>query len=179
MLCKSHRRDRRGFFSSNALFLVYQKQKELQMKCPFCLHPQTKVIDSRESTDRTRRRRQCLDCDKRFTTYERLDTIDLAVIKKDGSRQPFNRDKVLKGMLKACEKRPISRERVEQAVTAMEASLRKRDRTEISARKVGELVMAQLKQLDHVAYVRFASVYRSFRDISQFEREIKLLKKEA
>lgn len=149
------------------------------MKCPFCLHPQTKVIDSRESTDKTRRRRECLDCDKRFTTYEHLDTVDLAVVKKDGTRQPFNRDKILRGMLKACEKRPISRERVEQSVTAIEASLRKSERQEISARKVGELVMDQLKKLDHVAYVRFASVYRSFRDVKQFEKEIKLLKKEA
>lgn len=150
------------------------------MKCPFCLHPESKVVDSRETSElaATRRRRECLDCSKRFTTYERLETIDLAVVKKDGRREPFSKEKLLRGMLKACEKRPIAREKVEAAVAAIEAQLRKSDRSEVSSKKVGEFVMDQLKKLDHVAYVRFASVYRSFRDISQFEKEIKLLKKE-
>ncbi len=150
------------------------------MKCPFCLHQETKVVDSRETTDldATRRRRECLDCNKRFTTYERLDTIDLAVVKKDGRREPFSRAKLLRGLLKACEKRPITREKVDDSVAAIEGLLRKSDKQEISSKKVGELVMAQLKTLDQVAYVRFASVYRSFRDISQFEKEIKLLKQD-
>ncbi|MBI4144613.1 transcriptional repressor NrdR [Candidatus Woesearchaeota archaeon] len=150
------------------------------MKCPFCLHTETKVVDSRETTDlaATRRRRECLDCEKRFTTYEQLDTVDLAVVKKDGRREAFNKEKLTRGMLKACEKRPIGREKVEASVAAIEAQLRKGDRAEVSSRKVGELVMEQLKKLDHVAYVRFASVYRSFRDISQFEKEIKMLKQQ-
>lgn len=150
------------------------------MNCPFCLHVESKVVDSRASIDggEIRRRRECLDCEKRFTTYERLDTVDLAVIKKDGRREAFNREKLTRGLLKACEKRPIGREKIEASVAAIEAQLRKGERQEVSSKKVGELVMEQLKKLDHVAYVRFASVYRSFRDISQFEKEIKLLKQE-
>lgn len=148
------------------------------MNCPFCLHVESKVVDSRASDGEVRRRRECLDCEKRFTTYERLDTVDLAVIKKDGRREAFNREKLTRGLLKACEKRPIGREKIEASVAAIEAQLRKGERQEVSSKKVGELVMDQLKKLDHVAYVRFASVYRSFRDISQFEKEIKLLKQE-
>ena len=102
------------------------------MNCPFCLHEESKVIDSRASDGEVRRRRECLDCDKRFTTYERLDTIDLAVIKKDGRREAFSREKLMKGLLKACEKRPIPREKIESSVTAIEESLRKNDRQEIS-----------------------------------------------
>jgi transcriptional repressor NrdR len=148
------------------------------MKCPFCLHPESKVVDSRETTDfaETRRRRECLDCNKRFTTYERLDSVELAVIKKDGRREAFDRDKLMRGFFKACEKRPVPREKIEGCVAAIEGKLRESSRSEISSRKVGELVMDQLKKLDHIAYVRFASVYRSFRDIAQFEKEIKLLK---
>lgn len=151
------------------------------MKCPFCLHQDSKVVDSRETTDleSTRRRRECLDCGKRFTTYERLETVELAVVKKDGRREAFSKEKLTRGLLKACEKRPISREKIDASVAEIEASLRKSDRQEVSSRKVGELVMEQLKKLDHVAYVRFASVYRSFRDIAQFEKEIKLLKQTA
>ncbi|HSU72468.1 MAG TPA: transcriptional regulator NrdR [Candidatus Binatia bacterium] len=151
------------------------------MKCPFCLHPESKVVDSRETSDldSTRRRRECLDCNKRFTTYERLETVELVVVKKDGRREAFNKEKLTRGLLKACEKRPISRERIDASVATIEAALRKSDRPEVSSRKVGELVMEQLKKLDHVAYVRFASVYRSFRDIAQFEKEIKLLKQTA
>ncbi len=142
------------------------------------MHPESKVVDSRETTDlaETRRRRECLDCNKRFTTYERMDSVDLAVIKKDGRREAFDREKLMRGFFKACEKRPVAREKIESCVAAIEGQLRKTDRAEISSRKVGELVMGQLKKLDHVAYVRFASVYRSFRDIAQFEKEIKLLK---
>ena len=151
------------------------------MKCPYCLHPETKVVDSRETSelDATRRRRECLDCEKRFTTYERLDSVELVVVKKDGRREAFSRDKLLRGLLKACEKRPIAREKVDASVAAIEADLRKGDKAEVSSRKVGELVMGQLKILDRVAYVRFASVYRSFRDLSQFEKEIKLLQGKA
>ena len=151
------------------------------MKCPYCLHPETKVVDSRETSelDATRRRRECLDCEKRFTTYERLDSVELVVVKKDGRREAFSRDKLLRGLLKACEKRPIAREKVDASVAAIEADLRKSDKAEVSSRKVGEMVMNQLKILDRVAYVRFASVYRSFRDLSQFEKEIKLLQGKA
>ncbi len=150
------------------------------MKCPFCLHPESKVVDSRETSDssETRRRRECLDCEKRFTTYEHLESVDLSVVKKDGRREPFNKEKLMRGFFKACEKRPIGREKIEASVAAIEASLRKGDRQEISSKKVGELVMAQLKTLDQVAYVRYASVYRSFRDLAQFEKEINMLKKE-
>jgi transcriptional repressor NrdR len=148
------------------------------MKCPYCLHEHTKVIDSRETTDvhSIRRRRQCLDCDKRFTTYEKIETVDLAIVKKDGTREKFSREKLLRGLLKACEKRPIPRAKIEMKVAAIEADLRKKERQEIPARKVGEMVMDHIKDLDHVAYVRFASVYRRFKDVNQFEKEISMLK---
>lgn len=148
------------------------------MKCPYCLHEETKVVDSRETADldATRRRRECLDCEKRFTTYEKIDTVDLVVVKKDGRRESFDNEKLFRGLLKACEKRPIPHEKIELSVAAIEADLRKTGKPEISSRKIGELVMEQLKKLDQVAYVRFASVYRSFRDLSQFEKEIRLLK---
>src|SRR3972149_7774580 len=143
------------------------------MKCPFCLHTETKVVDSREtsSLEATRRRRECLDCEKRFTTYERIETVEVSVVKKDGRREPFSREKLFRGMLKACEKRPIRSERIDSAVKEIEADLRNRDAKEVSSRLVGELVMAQLKKLDDVAYVRFASVYRRFRDARQFAEE--------
>ncbi|MFH1285902.1 MAG: transcriptional regulator NrdR [Candidatus Micrarchaeota archaeon] len=148
------------------------------MKCPYCSHLETKVVDSRESAefDSVRRRRECLKCEKRFTTYEKVEGIELIVIKKDGRREPFDRRKMLGGIAKACEKRPVSHEKIEETADAIERELRRRDDVEISSTLVGELVMRELKKLDKVAYIRFASVYRSFEDLSSFEEELKKLK---
>lgn len=150
------------------------------MRCPYCHSPETSVLDSRDSEDLAtiRRRRECLRCQKRFTTYERVENIDLVVIKKDGRRESFDRNKLLGGVLKACEKRPISRELIESIVDKVELELRNLDSTEIPSQKIGELVMRKLRSLDKVAYIRFASVYRQFADIESFEKELKsLLKK--
>jgi transcriptional repressor NrdR len=152
------------------------------MKCPFCGHTEDKVIDSRSSNeDRSiRRRRECLKCRKRFTTYEYVEQLSLMVIKKDGRREAFDRSKVLSGIVKACEKRPVSMDRIEQAVEKLERELQKNFDREVKAEVIGELVMEHLHKLDEVAYVRFASVYRQFKDINQFMRELKdLLSKRA
>lgn len=150
------------------------------MKCPFCGDLEDKVIDSRISTegDTIRRRRECLKCQKRFTTYERLEEIPLMVIKKDGRREPFDRKKLLAGILKACEKRPIPMEKIEGMVDEIERTLQRNYEKEISSMDIGELVMKQLHKLDEVAYVRFASVYRQFKDINQFMSELSTLLKE-
>ncbi|RJQ17607.1 transcriptional repressor NrdR [Candidatus Woesearchaeota archaeon] len=149
------------------------------MKCPYCSHSETKVLDSRDSDDLTRRRRECLQCEKRFTTYERIENVELTVIKKDGKRQQFDRNKIVNGFLKACEKRPITREAIEQTVDAIEKELRQLESVEIPSKEIGELVMKYLNKLDKVAYIRFASVYREFTDLETFEKELKkLLKKE-
>jgi len=144
------------------------------MKCPYCAHNENQVLDSRESEDLSsvRRRRECLKCAKRFTTYERVDTVDLAVIKKDGRREQFNRDKLLIGLKKACEKRPISMETIDETVSEIEQDLRKRETIEISSRIIGEMVMRRLRVLDKIAYIRFASVYREFEDLESFEKEV-------
>ena len=149
------------------------------MRCPYCLHADTKVVDSRPSTeeDAVRRRRECEKCEKRFTTYENIESVHISVIKKDGSRESFDRSKVLHGMLRACEKRSIPRERIERAVTEVECILRQADKPEIPSRRIGLLVMEQLQGIDEVAYVRYASVYRSFKDASQFTQEIERLRK--
>lgn len=149
------------------------------MKCPYCQSGDTKVVDKRETEDElvTRRRRECLKCEKRFTTYERVDLADLMIVKKNGSREPFNREKLLSGIKKACEKRPIAQERIDEVVSTIEAKLRNTEKPEIDSTKVGELVMRELRKLDKVAYIRFASVYREFEDIKSFEKEIKDLKK--
>lgn len=151
------------------------------MKCPYCQHPETSVLDSRltSASDSIRRRRECSECTKRFTTYERTELLDISVVKKDGSLEPFDRNKLLKGMLRACEKRPVKREKMEIAVEQIELQLRQMDKTEIPSRQVGELVMQQLAGLDEVAYVRFASVYKKFRDVSQFAEEVAKLKNPA
>ena len=148
------------------------------MKCPYCGFSETKVLDSRESEDSdvTRRRRECEKCSKRFTTYERVEMIDLRVIKKNGNIEGFDRDKVLKGALKACEKRPIKIEKIEKLVDDIESELRKKETTEIPSKVIGELVMEKLKELDKVAYIRFASVYREFKDIKSFEKELVKIK---
>lgn len=147
------------------------------MTCPFCGHKEDKVIDSRESKegDVIRRRRQCLGCERRFTTYERSDEIPYMVIKKDGRREKFDRQKVLGGLLKACEKRPVPMSRLAEIVDEVEARLADSAEREMSTTEVGEMLMERLRNLDKIAYVRFASVYRDFQDIEAFLNELKHL----
>jgi len=147
------------------------------MRCPFCDHQDLKVVDKREhSTDTIRRRRECLKCEKRFTTYEKIETTGIRVVKKSGEREQFDKFKVLNGILKACEKRPVTTEQINQAVREIENEIRSNDTEEIHSHIIGELVMEKLKQLDKVAYVRFASVYKDFADVKSFEELIKKLK---
>jgi transcriptional repressor NrdR len=147
------------------------------MRCPFCSANNDRVIDSRTSGDAfvIRRRRECLQCSKRFTTYEKVEEPTLHVIKKDGSRVPFDRGKILGGLIKACEKRPVSLERLEEVVNRIEAELNESFDKEVSCRFFGQLVMNALKEIDEVAYVRFASVYREFKDVEEFLVELKPL----
>lgn len=151
------------------------------MKCPYCGYKEDKVVDSRATAEESavRRRRECLKCGKRFTTYEYIEEVSLMVIKKDSRREPFDRKKVLSGMIKACEKRPISMEKMEDIVIQIERAIQKKSNREVLASRIGELVMEKLKSLDDVAYVRFASVYRQFKDVGQFMVELKdILNKE-
>ena len=151
------------------------------MKCPYCGYKEDKVVDSRATAEESavRRRRECLKCGKRFTTYEYIEEVSLMVIKKDGRREPFDRKKVLSGIIKACEKRPISMEKMEDIVIQIERAIQKKSDREVSASRIGELVMERLKVLDDVAYVRFASVYRQFKDVGQFMVQLKdILNKE-
>ena len=145
------------------------------MRCPFCKAVEDKVIDSRASNDQgvIRRRRECLECGKRFTSYERIDEIPYMVVKKDGTRERFERQKLVAGLLKACEKRPVSVAALEAVADRVEATLQERPEKEISTADIGTFVMEELKRLDKVAYVRFASVYRHFRDINEFANELK------
>ncbi len=149
------------------------------MKCPYCNYEETQVIDTRETEnlEATRRRRGCLKCNKRFTTYERVEEAEIVVVKKDGSRERFERKKLQNGILKACEKRSISLDKIEKLVDEVESDLRKRDSVEVESKVIGELVMKKLKSLDKVAYIRFASVYREFEDLSKFEEELEKLQK--
>lgn len=149
------------------------------MKCPFCAHVQDKVVDSRESKDgdAIRRRRQCLKCKRRFTSYERIDEIPSVVVKKDGRRERFDRQKVLAGILKACEKRPVSMSQLETIADNAETMVQESSEREVSTRAIGEMIMNELKNLDKVAYVRFASVYLDFKDIQEFMSELKDLLK--
>jgi transcriptional repressor NrdR len=148
------------------------------MKCPYCNHIETKVTDSRDTGVFTiRRRRECLDCGKRFTTYEYIEMHPLYVIKKDGRREKFDKNKIRNGIQKAIEKRPVNHEKVEEIVDKIEEKIRRNGSEEISSKEIGEYVMDILKELDHVAYIRFASVYRRFTDVSSFEKEIKNLTK--
>jgi len=149
------------------------------MKCPFCGHPEDKVVDSRESKEgeAIRRRRECLGCERRFTTYERIDEIPYLVVKKDGRREKFDRQKVLSGLLKACEKRPVSVGKLETLVNEAEAYVAESPDRERSTSQLGEFLMERLKGLDKVAYVRFASVYLDFKDIREFMSELKDLLK--
>ncbi len=145
------------------------------MKCPFCNHENTRVIDSRPAEDNSsiRRRRACDVCDKRFTTYEKVEAIPLVIVKKDDNREAYDRSKIETGVLRACHKRPVSTDRIEDLVDEVEADILNRGGKEISSRVIGEQVMNKLKDLDAVAYVRFASVYREFKDINTFMAELK------
>ena len=150
------------------------------MKCPYCGFQESKVIDSRHSEDSTsiRRRRECLSCQKRFTTYETVESLPIVVIKKDGSRQSFDRNKLINGMVRVCEKRPVSLSAIESAVTEIEQIIQNSLEREVKTSYIGELVMERLKPLDEVAYVRFASVYRQFKDINSFMTELNKLLEE-
>ena len=145
------------------------------MKCPFCSHLEDKVVDSRESKegDVIRRRRECLSCGKRFTSYERIDQIPHMVVKKDGRRERFDREKVLQGLLKACEKRPVPVKALEQIADGVEAIVQESPDREVPTTQVGEFLMSHLRELDKVAFVRFASVYRDFKDVDQFMATLK------
>ena len=150
------------------------------MRCPFCLHMDSKVLDSRQTEEggSIRRRRECIACHRRFTTYERLDEMPFLVAKKDGRREAFSRTKILNGILRACEKRPISSETIERAVDEIEREVRSNLEQEVTSDYSGELVMDKLRAIDDVAYVRFASVYRQFKDIDSFVVEVEQLRKE-
>ena len=147
------------------------------MKCPFCGYTDSKVIDSRPAEDGTtiRRRRECLECQKRFTTYEIIERMPLVVIKRDGSRESFDKVKIINGVIRACEKRPVTMTQIEGLANDIELELRGRLESEVKSEVIGEMVMARLKDLDEVAYVRFASVYRSFKDINTFMEELSKL----
>ncbi len=150
------------------------------MKCPYCAHEESKVIDSRptDEGEKIRRRRECLKCGKRFTTYEVIESVPILVIKRDKSREAFDSQKLLNGMLRACEKRPVEYATLEKAISEIEATIQNSFEREITSEKIGELVMEKLKDIDEVAYVRFASVYRQFTDVSTFIAEVnKLLNK--
>jgi len=152
------------------------------MKCPYCSSLESKVIDSRPTEDGhvIRRRRECMDCNQRFTTYEKVEEIPMIIVKKDGNRESYNRMKVLNGIIRACEKRPVSMEQMERLIDHIESKLHSSMEKEISSEFIGELVMTGLKDLDEVAYVRFASVYRQFKDINTFINELtKLLNEKA
>jgi len=145
------------------------------MNCPYCLHKETKVTDKRESPEGVRRRRECLKCKKRFTTYERISREDICVIKKDSRREKFNREKLESGIHRAFEKRPIPKEKIDKIINEIEEEIRKKGKKEIKTSEIGEIVMKKMKKIDNVAYIRFASVYRDFQDINDFKQEIKKL----
>jgi transcriptional repressor NrdR len=148
------------------------------MRCPFCGHDETKVIDSRvsESQEAIRRRRECLGCEQRFTTYERVEEMPLMVLKKDGHREPFDRGKLMRGLIVATVKRNVTTQELEALIDGVEAELHNSFRYEITAKQLGDLVLARLKDLDRVAYIRFASVYKDFQDLDEFTAELKGLK---
>lgn len=147
------------------------------MKCPFCTFPESKVIDSRAIEDNSaiRRRRECLSCGKRYTTFEKVEDIPILVIKKDESRENFDKNKIIVGLIRACQKRPVSRSQIEEIASDIERNISNSMISEISSQEIGEMVMDRLKNVDEVAYVRFASVYRQFKDINTFLEEIKNL----
>ncbi|MEE8179587.1 MAG: transcriptional regulator NrdR [bacterium] len=144
------------------------------MKCPYCNKVDNKVVDSRLASNSlsVRRRRECLECGRRFTTYERIESVPFMVVKKDGRREPFQREKLLGGLLKACEKRPVSTQNIEDLVEEIEKEVKEKFYDEVSSEKIGKIVMQELRKLDEIAYVRFASVYRQFTDIGDFLKEV-------
>ena len=150
------------------------------MKCPFCNYADSKVVDSRPTDEgiSIRRRRECLKCGKRFTTYETVERLPLMLIKRDGTREPYNREKLLTGVMKACEKRPVPQQRLEQLVDTVEQKLFGTLESEVSSKTIGEMVMEELRTIDEVSYVRFASVYRQFKDINTFMEELNTLIRE-
>lgn len=147
------------------------------MKCPYCGSTETEVVETRDSEDleTIRRRRSCLKCDKRFTTYERIENINLVVIKKDGKREQFNRDKLKSGIIRSCEKTKVSVEDIERIVTEVERELLGADSVEVDSKKIGQMVAARLKKIDKVAYIRFSSVFKRFVDVEDFEKEVRRL----
>ena len=147
------------------------------MNCPFCGHPDNRVVDSRDVRDgsEVRRRRECAECERRFTTYERMDELPPSVVKRDGRRENFDREKLLTGLLRACEKRPVPRRELVVIVDKVESTVAAREVREISTEEIGNMVIEELRGLDQVAYVRFASVYRRFEDVNQFMEELKTL----
>jgi len=161
--------------SSSCRILSSLAAEHSAMRCPYCRDDNDRVVDSRSAEDSSviRRRRECMECGKRYTTYERVEDIPLRVIKKDGSRVPFDRSKILAGLHKACEKRPVPAEALEETVRAIEDEINDRAEKEVASSVIGELVMKRLRKLDQVAYVRFASVYREFKDVGQFLDELR------
>ena len=147
------------------------------MRCPVCFHKETKVVDSRLSGDgaSVRRRRECLKCSKRFTTYDYIEEVPWMVVKRDSRRQPFDRKRIVSGIVKACEKRPVSIDQIEDMTSAIERDIQKKFEKEVNSKDIGEMVMEKLAMTDDVAYVRFASVYRQFRDVNQFMNELKVI----
>ena len=147
------------------------------MKCPFCSYEESKVVDSRSTDDNTtiRRRRECLKCNKRYTTYEKIEDFPILVIKRDSARENFNKEKIINGLIIACQKRPVSRKQMEELASDIEKAISNSMVTEIPSKDIGEMVMERLKEVDEISYVRFASVYRQFKDINTFLEEIKNL----
>jgi len=147
------------------------------MKCPYCGSTESEVVETRasEDVDTIRRRRECLECKKRFTTYERIENVNLVVIKKDGKREQFDRDKLKRGIIRSCEKTAVSMEAIEKIVTEVERELRGADSVEIESKKIGQMVASRLKKIDKVAYIRFSSVFKRFLDIEDFQEEVKRL----
>jgi transcriptional repressor NrdR len=143
------------------------------MDCPYCSHKESKVTDKRESPEGIRRRRECLKCGKRFTTYEKTAREDIYVIKKDGRRERFDRGKLERGINRAFEKRPVEKNKIDKMINEIEEQIRKRGKREIKTSEIGEMIMRKMKKIDHVAYIRFASVYRDFQDINDFKREMR------
>jgi len=152
-------------------------RRKRKMKCPYCNNPNTRVIDSRPSDENNsiRRRRQCDECSRRFTTYEKIETIPLVVIKKDNNREPYDRSKIEAGVFRSCHKRPISVDQINALIDEIETQIFNREEKEVPSHVIGEMVMEKLKNLDPVAYVRFASVYREFKDVNTFMEELKKL----
>lgn len=149
------------------------------MRCPYCAHPEDRVVDSREHAEgsQVRRRRECLKCCRRFTTYERIEETPALVIKRDGRREPYDRAKVLDGLLRACQKRPVSQAQLEAMADAVELAQNRKDDREIASQEIGHILMLRLREIDQVSYVRFASVYRRFEDVEQFVEELRLLRR--